>query len=74
MVGLALAVAFFVFGHGFSKFNKILNHCIGLQGISNNRYNEVLKRIFPHSHDIVSEMCEEKKNNMKDLDDVELGN
>lgn len=73
VVGLALAVAFIVSGHGFSKFNKTLNQCLGIQGISKNRYYEVVKLIFPHIHNILSEMCEEAKNNMKALDDGVLG-
>ena len=73
VVGLALAVAFIVTGDGFPKFNNTLNQCLGIQGISKNRYYEVIQLIFPHIHNILTEMCEEAKNNMKALDDGVLG-
>lgn len=38
VVGLALAVAFFVTGHGYAKFLRTLRQCLGISCISKNRY------------------------------------
>jgi len=65
VVGLALAVAFIVSGHGFAKFHRTQNQCLGIQAISKKRFFEVVKLIYPHIHDILKEMCDEKKEQMK---------
>ena len=73
LVGLALAVPFIVSGHGFAKFHRTLNQCLGIQGISKNRFYEVVQLIYPHIHDILTEMCDEEKENMKKIDNNVLG-
>lgn len=73
VVGLSLAVAFIVSGHGFAKFNKTLNQYLGIPAISKNRYFEVISLIYPHVNDILNEMCEEAKSHMKTKDDMTLG-
>ena len=73
VVGLALAVAFIVSGHGFAKFHRTLNQCLGIQAISKNRFFEVVKLIYPYIHDILSEMCDEEKAQMKRMDSNVLG-
>ena len=42
VVGLALAVEFIVSGHGFAKFHRTLNQCLGIQAISKNQFFEVI--------------------------------
>ena len=73
VVGLALAVAFIVSGHGYAKFNRTLNQCLGMQAISKNRFYEVIKLIYPHIHEILTEMSDEEKENMKRIDNNVLG-
>ena len=73
LVGLTLAVPFIVSGHGFAKFHRTLNQCLGIQGISKNRFYEVAQLIYPHIHDILTEMCDEEKENMKKIDNNVLG-
>ena len=73
VVGLALAVAFIVSGHGFAKFHRTLNQCLGIQAISKNWFFEVVKLIYPHIHDILTEMCDEEKAQMKRIDSNVLG-
>ena len=73
VVGLALAVAFIVSGHGFAKFHRTLNQCLGIQAISKNRFFEVVKLIYPHIQDILTEMCDEEKAQMKRIDSNVLG-
>lgn len=59
--GLALAVAFFLSGHGFANFNRTLRQYLGISCISKNRYYDVIKLAYPHIKDILDEMCEEEK-------------
>lgn len=73
VVGLALAVAFFITGHGYTKFTKTLRQVLGISCISKNPYYETIKLVYPHITDILNEMCEEEKDRMKELDDGELG-
>lgn len=73
LVGLTLALPFIVSGHGFAKFHRTLNQCLGIQGISKNRFYEVVQLIYPHIHDILTEMCDEEKENMKKIDNNVLG-
>ena len=47
--------------------------CLGIQGISKNRFYEVAQLIYPHIHDILTEMCDEEKENMKKIDNNVLG-
>ena len=73
VVGLALVVAFIVTGHGFSKFNKTLNQCLGIQAVSKNRFYEVITKMYTHVQDILNDMCNEAKENMKAIDRGILG-
>ena len=61
VVGLALALAFFLSGHGFANFNRTLRQYLGTSCISKNRYYDVIKLAYPHIKDILDEMCEEEK-------------
>ena len=73
VVGLALAMAFIVFGHGVAKFQRTLNGYLGIHGISKNRYYEVVKLIYPETSEILNEICEEENANMKQINDGVLG-
>lgn len=73
VVGLALAVAFFVTGHGFAKFSRTLRQCLIISCISKNPYFETIELVYSNVTDILNEMCKGKKEQMKELDDVELG-
>ena len=73
VVGLSLAVAFFVTGHGYAKFSRTLRQCLGISCISKNRYYEIIKLLYPHVRDILDEMCDEEKDKMMAMDDKELG-
>lgn len=73
VVGLALAVAFFITGHGYAKFSKTLRQCLGISCISKNPYYETIKLGYPHITAILNEMCEEEKQRMKAKEEGELG-
>ena len=73
VVGLALAVAFFITGHGYAKFARTLRQCLGISCISKNRYFETIKLVYPQITDILDGMCNEEKEKMKTLESTELG-
>lgn len=65
VVGLALAVAFFLSGHGFANFNRTLRQYLGISCISKKRYYDVIKLAYPHIKDILDELCEKEKKTCK---------
>ena len=73
VIGLSLAVAFFLTGHGFSQFDRTLRQYMGLNPVSKNRFFYVIKLIYPHIRDILNDMCEEEKEAMKALPSETLG-
>ena len=73
VVGMALAVAFVITGHGFAKFDKALHKSLGISVSLKNRYYEVIKLIYPHVTDILDEMCFDKKEHMKAIPAEQLG-
>ena len=73
VVSLALAVAFFITGHGYAKFSRTLRQCLGISCVSKNRYFETIKLVYPCVTDILNGMCDEEKERMKGIDDGELG-
>lgn len=45
VVGLALAVAFFITGDGYAKFSRTLRQCLGISCISKNPYYDRIKLV-----------------------------
>lgn len=72
VVGLSLAVAFVITGHGYAKFSITLRQCLGISCISKNPYYETITLVYPNVTDILNEMCEEEKEHMKQLHHEEL--
>ena len=73
VVGLALAVSFFLSGHGFANFDRTLRQFLGILCISKNRYYDVVKLVYPHVKSILDEMCNKEKERMKTLPQEQLG-
>lgn len=48
VVGLALAVAFLITGHGYAKFSRVLRQYLGISCIFRNPYFEVIKLVYQH--------------------------
>ena len=53
VVGLALAVAFFITSHGYAKFSRTLRQCLGISCISKNPYYETIKLVYPKVTEIL---------------------
>ena len=65
VIGLALAVVFFLFGHRLANFNRTLRQYLGILCITKNRYYDVIKLAYPHLKNILDEMCKEEKKTCK---------
>ena len=46
---------------------------LGISCLSKNRYYDMIELVYPHVTDILDEMCEEAKEQMKEMDDEQLG-
>ena len=73
VVGLAIAVAFFISGHGFAQFERTLKQCLGIGVVSKNKYYEVIKLVYPKICEILDGMCEDEKERMRNLPEEQLG-
>ena len=69
----ALAVAFFITGHGYAKFSRTLRQCLGISCISKNPYYQTIKLVYPKVTEILNGMCDEEKERMKEMSNGELG-
>ena len=73
VVGLALGVAFFISGLGFAKFDRTLRQFLDISCVTNNRFYEIIKHVYPVVTDILNEMCEDEKERMKEIPPDVLG-
>ena len=72
-MSLALSFAFFISGHGYAGYQKALGTGLGLGVVSEKPYLEVIDLAFPHIKSILDEMCEDAKQQMKDLPPDQIG-
>ena len=61
VVGLALAVAFFIIGHGYAKFSRTLRQCLGISCIFKNPYYDTIKLVYPHITNNLNERMKAKE-------------
>lgn len=73
LVSLALSLAFFISGHGYAGYRKTLGKGLGLGVVSEKPYLEVIDLALPHIKEMLDEICEEGKGQMKQISDEELG-
>ena len=73
IVSLALTLAFFISGHGYAGYRKTLGRGLGLGITSEKPYLEVIDLALPHIKDMVDEMCDDAKHQMKQLPPEQIG-
>ena len=73
IVSLALTLAFFISGHGYAGYRKTLGRGLGLGITSEKPYLEVIDLALPHIKDMVDEMCDDAKHQMKQLSPEQIG-
>ena len=73
IVSLALSLAFFISGHGYAGYRKTLGQGLGLGITSEKPFLEVIDIALPHIKDILDEMCDDAKHQMKQLSSDQIG-
>lgn len=73
MVSLALSLAFIISGHGYASYRKTLGKGLGLGVVSEKPYLQVIGLALPYIKEILDEMCEEGKDQMRNISADTLG-
>jgi hypothetical protein len=73
LVSLALSLAFFVSGNGYASYRKTLGKGLGLGIVSEKPFLEVIDLAFPFIKDILDELCDDAKHQMKQLEPNVVG-
>ena len=73
IVSLALSLAFFISGHGYASYRKTLGRSLGLGVTSEKPFLEVIDLALPHIKDMLDEMCDDAKHQMKQLSSDQIG-
>lgn len=66
-MSLALQVAFVISKCAYAQYSKVLKQCLGISAVSASVFHNTIKFFHPVVHAILSEMCDEAKNEMKSL-------
>ncbi len=72
-IGLAVQVAFIISGCMHSTYQHVLKHALGIDAVSQPTFMSTIQLLYPTVKQMVDEMCEEAKEDMKSLDPLELG-
>ena len=73
VVSLALRLATFIAGIGFAGYHKLLKHYLGMHVVNRRHFYHVIEMAYPHVKDILDEVCELGKEEMKYLPSTQLG-
>ena len=73
VVSLALHLATFIAGIGFAGYHKLLKRYLGMHAVSQRHFYHVIEMAYPHVKDILDEVCELGKEEMKSLPSTQLG-
>lgn len=73
VVSFALRLAAFLAGIGFAGYHKLFARYLGMAAVSDKNFNRVIEMAFPHIQDILDQICEDAKTEMKGLPSSELG-
>lgn len=73
VVSLALRLAAFLAGIGFSGYHRLFGRYLGIPVITDKYFYQVIELAFPHIENILDEICESAKSDMKALPTTQLG-
>ena len=73
VVSLALQVAFVIAGCTHAQYSKVLKQCMGVSSVSASIFYDTIKLIHPVVHNMLSEMCDEAKSEMRSLGPAVVG-
>ena len=72
-VSYALRLAAFVSSIGFAGYHKLFGLHLGMSITSNKTFHRVIEEAFPHIIEMLEEICDEGKDDMKSLPSSQLG-
>ena len=73
LVSVALSLAFFISGHWYAGYRKTLGSGLGLGKVSEKPYLKVVDLALPYIKSMLDEMCNEAKENMKEIAPDQVG-
>ena len=73
IVSLAISLAFFISGHGYAGYRKTLGRGLGIGVTSEKPFLEVIDLALPHIKEMLDEMCDDAKHQMKQLSPDQIG-
>ena len=72
-VGTAVQVAFIVAGCTHATYCRALRHALGIDAVGADTFMSTIVKMYPVVKQLVDEMCEEAKSDMKGMDQTQLG-
>ena len=72
-VGASIQVEFIISGCLYATYCKVLKLSLGLDTLSFSTFYSTMERMYPVVKEMVDEMCEEAKEEMKTMDEHTLG-
>ena len=72
-ISVAIQVAFIVAGCTHATYCKVLQHELGVQAVSEATLRDTIKKMHPIVEGMLDEWCEVAKNEMKAMDQSNLG-
>jgi hypothetical protein len=72
-VSLALCLAFFISGNGYASYRKTFGRGLGLGIVSEKPFLQVIDFAFPVIKEILDEVCDDVKHQMKQIPPDSLG-
>ena len=69
----ALQVAFICAGASYAQYKRVLRHFFGMQCVSSNTFYRTIEKMHGHVKSILDDICLEARQQMKDMDQGELG-
>lgn len=72
-LSFSVQMAFILAGCTHATYKKVLQHSLGMDAVQMNTFITIIHRMYPTVKQMVDEMCEEAKNDMKRMGDNVLG-
>ena len=73
VVSLSLRVAALISGIGFAGYDKLFKRHLGMHTVTDKQFYATIEMCYPHVKDMLDEICEIGKDEMKAIADTELG-
>ena len=73
VVSLSLRVAALISGIGFAGYDKLFKRHLGMHTVTDKQFYATIEMCSPHVKDMLDEICEIGKDEMKAIADTELG-